>query len=319
MKTLRQTLFVLSLFHLGGCASNLQTHDLLSQPPDELARSHTILAVPFFPQELYQCGPAALATLLNYQGLNTSPEALQPLVYIPGQQGSYQLELLAATRSFGKLAYPLDETLGDLLAEVNAGNPVLVLQNLALSVFPQWHFAVVKGFDLNRETVILNSGTIEDYELALTTFERTWRRADYWAFTALTPGQVPVTANPSRYFLSLTDFQQSSNDQEAIKEAYRAGIRRWPEYANLSMAYGNFLYAQDELQAAAEVLQALIQQDNSYAPAYNNLAHVLFEMEDYQAAFSYAETAIQIGGDENPAYSSTYRMIEEKLQELSGP
>ena len=38
---------------------------------------------PFFPQQAYQCGPAALATVLNANGVSISPEQLVPQVYLP--------------------------------------------------------------------------------------------------------------------------------------------------------------------------------------------------------------------------------------------
>jgi len=54
--------------------------------------------------------------------------------------------------------------------------PVLLLQNLVVKRYPRWHFAVVKGFDLERGRVTLNSGLHEDYEMSLNTFERKWGR-----------------------------------------------------------------------------------------------------------------------------------------------
>ena len=53
---------------------------------------------PFFPQEQHQCGPAALATVLVWSGVHTSPEALTDEVYLPGREGSLQIEMVAATR-----------------------------------------------------------------------------------------------------------------------------------------------------------------------------------------------------------------------------
>lgn len=86
--------------------------------------------VPFYPQEKYQCGPASLATMLNTQGLATDPEILKELVYLPGRQGSLQVEMVAGARSHDMVVYPLKPNLEAVLGEVNAGNPVLIMQNL---------------------------------------------------------------------------------------------------------------------------------------------------------------------------------------------
>src|SRR2546422_3737218 len=53
----------------------------------------------------------------------------------------------------GQLAVPVT-TLSDLLAEVAAGHPVLVFQNLGLHWIPRWHFAVAVG---DRKSTRLNS------------------------------------------------------------------------------------------------------------------------------------------------------------------
>lgn len=313
MKGFRYSIFILAVLQLGGCASSLQTQTLLEQPPVDIPMQHRIRELPFFPQEAYQCGPAALATLLNSRGIASTPDSLVPMVYIPGQQGSYQLELLAASRALGGLAYTLEPSMDNLIQEVSANNPVLVLQNLSLAAFPQWHFAVVKGFDLERETVLLNSGIVEDYEVSMKTFERTWRRADYWAFTVVSPGQVPVTADPLQYFLAVVDFQESFGNQASVNQAYQAGLRYWPDDRNLNMAFANSLYEQGQYEHAAEIFRRVIAQHQDYAPAYNNLAHLFHEQGNYTEALQLATLATQLDGTGNAAYANTLRMIESSL------
>ena len=48
--------------------------------------------------------------------------------------------------------------LADLLQEVAAGHPVIVLQNLGLEWIPVWHYSVVIGYDLSRGQLVLRSG-----------------------------------------------------------------------------------------------------------------------------------------------------------------
>ena len=69
------------------------------------------------------------------------------------------------------LAYPLRDSLADLLREVAHGNPVIVFQNLGTRWLPRWHFAVVVGYDLQASKVILRSGTTERWRTTLATFE----------------------------------------------------------------------------------------------------------------------------------------------------
>ena len=158
----------------GGCAQMVpQTIALRTGWPAGVAQSTEIAGVPFFPQEEYECGPAALATVLDFSGAHTTPEALVPQVYLPGRHGSLQLELLAASRRHDRVPYVLAPRYADLLREVAAGHPVLVLQDVGL-VGTQWHYAVVNGFDYPSGTVLLRSGRRARQEMPFTAFERSF-------------------------------------------------------------------------------------------------------------------------------------------------
>ena len=69
--------------------------------------------VPFFPQKAYQCGPAALATVLAASGIEVTPGELEPKIYLPQRRGSLQLELLAASRRYERLPYVIDAEFPD--------------------------------------------------------------------------------------------------------------------------------------------------------------------------------------------------------------
>jgi hypothetical protein len=92
------------IFALGisACASSPQTRLLLDNPPD-LPAVVELSGVPFFPQQQYHCGPAALAGIINYRGTMVVPDDIARLVYIPELEGSLQVEIAAATRQFDLL------------------------------------------------------------------------------------------------------------------------------------------------------------------------------------------------------------------------
>src|SRR3954465_11999642 len=97
-------LLAIVLIGISGCASvpvPEYGHDL----PASRAEQAELTAAPFFPQEDYQCGPAALATLLQSAGIDRTPAQLVEQIYLPQRQGSLQLELLGATRRAGAVPY----------------------------------------------------------------------------------------------------------------------------------------------------------------------------------------------------------------------
>ena len=144
---------------LTGCATPPQVLDLRRSAGDLPARVE-LAEVPFFPQEEYYCGPAALAMVLDWSGLTVTQEDLAPQVYTPGREGTLQTDILAAARRYGRIAVPVTD-LRSLLTELAAGNPVLIFQNLGLSALPQWHYAVATGYELESGTLVLHSGQEE--------------------------------------------------------------------------------------------------------------------------------------------------------------
>jgi predicted double-glycine peptidase len=166
---------LLAALAVAGCAGAPQL------PPTTQAVE--LATVPFFAQTEYQCGPAALATVLAHAGANVDAESLVPEVYVEGLKGSLQPELLGATRRHGFIPYVLEPDASALVAELGARRPVLVLQNLGLPRVPVWHYAVVVGVD--GDNVILRSGTEQRRIERAARFLRSWQRGSGWAFVAL--------------------------------------------------------------------------------------------------------------------------------------
>jgi len=265
-------LLVLSL--VGGCASAPQSTRIAANPPQGLPLRVELLDTPFFPQEAYQCGPAAVATVLSTQGLDVTPEMLVAEVYIPGRKGSLQAELRAAVRARERVAYRLEPELDAILAEVAAGHPVVVFQNLGLRIAPRWHFAVVMGYDLESREIILRSGTVERLVNPLPLFERTWSRAERWAFVAVSPEHPPATARPISWLLAVNELEQSGLLGPA-KAGYETAIARWPDEAIGYLGLANAQYADGDFGAGERTLRTLLQRQPGRHEGWNNLAHVL--------------------------------------------
>jgi tetratricopeptide (TPR) repeat protein len=304
--------YVLVALLLSSCASTPMSEKVLSQPPPYLQSSVELTDVPFFAQEEFQCGPAALATLLAYTDINTTPEVLAPKVFLPRRKGTLQIELLTATRRYGRLPYRLEPSLEKLLAQVKAGKPVLVLQNLGVNWIPRWHYAVVVGYDLHQQKLLLRSGTIKRYQLDMTLFERTWQRSDHWAFVALRPGELPADDQELAYFHTVSDFEKNQSTGDIIK-AYQAGLQRWPSSNVLGMGLGNALYQSGVLAKAAASYNNVLSRHPNYAPAHNNLAQVLMELGKLADAKKHAEKAVSLGGNHLSLYQSTLDDIISRL------
>lgn len=299
---------VLLLLSLLGCAGTPQVADV-RQNPGALPPRAELSSVPFFPQETHQCGPASLAMAANFAGISVSAETLTAQTYLPEREGSLQAEMMAATRRQGLVAYPLAPSLRDLFAEVAAGTPVIVLQNLALPAFPRWHYAVVIGYDLEREEVLLRSGLERRQILPFRTFEHTWARSGHWAMLAMPPGRLPATADETRYVAAALALEQTGQTWNA-HAAYQTALLRWPANLTARMGLGNTAHAIGDMKLAeAAFRQAAADHPNEWAPL-NNLAQTLADQKRYAEALAAAKQAVALAGQENTAALETLREIQ---------
>lgn len=276
----------------------------------DLPRQHELTKTPFFPQELYHCGPAALATALNAIDINVTPDQLVPEVYIPARQGSLQIEMLAASRRHGALSVKVAPRLDAVLKEVAAGNVVVVMQNLGLSWAPSWHYAVVVGYNLEQEKVWLRSGTFERFEMTLSTFQRTWARSEYWAFVALKPGSLPASDDPDAVAKAIVAFEKNSNKKDAYL-SYDAAVKRWPNHLVLLMGLGNSAYALGNYSHATSAFRDATAAHPDSAAAHNNLANMLMILGDAKAAKLAAEKALALAGADQAMRVQIVKTIEE--------
>lgn len=279
---------------LAGCAS--QTAALrhgatgLGLPP-----RIELTDTPFFPRSGPDlCGPESLATVLQAQGFAVTPADLVPQVYLPGRRGSLQIEMLAAARRSGALAVLLPPTLAALCAEVAGGYPVLVLQNLGLSVAPAWHYAVAVGYDLEASEMILRSGDTARQRLSMRTFEHTWARGNHWAVVALAPGRLPHTATEDEVARALVAFERQAEPAAAVR-AYEAGRARWPDNLTITVGHGNSLYRAGRRAEAADAFETAARQ-HANAAAWINLGMVALELGQRDRARGAAREALALGG-----------------------
>lgn len=261
---------------IAGCA----TRGPLLQPTGHMVE---LADTPFFAQDEYQCGPAALAMVLNASGVMIEPDTLVPQVYLPGRQGSLQIEMLATPRRHDRLAYPIGTELESITRELDAGRPVVVLHNYGLPRRPRWHYAVVIGYDPVRQQMLLRSGTTRRQVLPAAHFMRAWDNADRWAMVLLRPGELPATPDRVTYFEAATAFERGAAPASAAR-AYEAALQLWPEDPVPHVGRGTARFRDGDMAAAAADYRRAVELDPLLPVPRNNLAMTLLELGCPRAA-----------------------------------
>ncbi len=296
---------------LCACTTPRQTLELRQNPPN-IPLSHELVDTPFFPQTENYCGPAALASILQHYNIGVEPDDIAGKVYTPGLAGSLQFEMVAATRIYELLPVRHDGRLESLLREINAGNPVLVMQNLGLDSIPFWHYAVVVGYDLEQQSLILRSGTEKRLVRPFDNFERTWQRTDYWGLVIVPPYKIPASATPEAYLNSVIALEQTGHLKSA-NLAYQTALSRWPESIVAHMGQGNTAYALMRYNESAAAYQQLLKLSPDTAEAWNNLAYALARQGDKQASLEAINKAIQLSPD-----NANFQQSLVELRQLLG-
>lgn len=299
---------------LGGCAALVPQTTALREAPPQLAERVELREAPFFPQDEYQCGPAALATALVHAGVVATPESLVAQVYVPARRGSLQTEMLAAARRYGLVSYVLAPRLEDLLREIAAGHPVVLLQDLGLGPWERWHYAVAIGYDLGAGELVLRSGETRRQVLPLAVNEYVWRKSGYWAMVALPPERIAATADEGRWLAALAALERAGSTA-AVRTAYVRFLERWPDNVGAAIGLANTHYALGDLARAEVALRRALARDPESVIILNNLAQVLSDRGEHREALVLIERAAAGGGAHADAVRRTREQILRRLAE----
>lgn len=284
--------FILLLL-LTACARNPV---LLQSTYSDLPPVVELQDVPFYAQTEFQCGPATLAMVLNHQGVEASVDQLIPQVFQPGREGSVQPEMLATVRRYEQLAFPIRGTMDTLLGHLAAGDPVVVMQNLSLPVYPMWHYAVAIGYDLPNETLILRSGEIERHTMSFSRFDATWARTERWGFVVAEPGNIPTGISARNALEAISAYEEAHGASPALS-SWQAFVERHPANSVGQFALANALYADQQPDEALNAFRLATELDPKMGAAWLNLGILLLQNEELPEARSALTKAANLDGE----------------------
>ena len=141
-------------------------------------QGYIIENIPFFPQTIYQCGPASLAGVMNYWGIKVTPEEIAREIYSESARGTLNIDMVLYPQRRGLKTNQYRGDMEDLRKNVKSGYPVIVLVDYGFSIYQANHYLVVIGY--NDHGVIVNSGKEKRKVISEEDFVRSWGRTKFW-------------------------------------------------------------------------------------------------------------------------------------------
>ena len=185
-KAVNSFIFVHGLFLLGALTSLLLAISGCGATSFEAirpgldARGHYIEGVTFVKQTEYDCGPAALASVLSFRGKAADLERITASVYLPGLRGTLPMDLERYAKDEGFKTLSSAGTAATLKTTISSNTPVICLLDLGFGFYRQPHFVTVIGFDDGNGLFIMHDGGTPNRTMVYEDFEKKWARAGSW-------------------------------------------------------------------------------------------------------------------------------------------
>ncbi len=295
-------LLLLVLILAGGCSSRSNLAAKYRIP-----ESVKLATVPFVKQDDFQCGPASISMMLGHHGKQVPAKELRAQSFTPGKKGSLQSDVITAIRRQRFIPASVT-TFENLLLELHAGNPVLILQNLGLAWVPRWHYAVAVGYDLQESELLLHTGPDSFKSMSFFTFQKTWKRSENWGLLVLKPGQLPVSVSEVELLKSTAHLEKLSFLDEA-RLSYESILKKWPGSLGALIGLGNIAFNKKDFKASVQFLRTATELHPDSAEAWHNYSLALSAYQKPKEASAAAKKAVSLA-DENLLYIFTKSLAD---------
>lgn len=146
----------------------------------------TVIAdVPFFKQDQYDCGPAALACVYNFLGVKQDPQEISDRVFSRQNKGSLNLQMLIDARRQGLVATMYSGSFEKIKQAVDDKTPLILM--LAEDE-DSLHYVVVVGYEgEDLSSIIVHDGYEPFKHYKREMVERKWSATGYCAIEIRRP------------------------------------------------------------------------------------------------------------------------------------
>lgn len=156
--------------------SSCSKETINSENLSSLNSAKIIKNVPFVKQKDKFCGPAAMASVMNFYGQNISQDQIAEEVYSPELKGALISDMENFARKMGYNASTINGDKNILISLVDEGIPSIILVDLGIWVVSVPHYYVVYGYNKSNETFIINTGFTSNKEINFKDLDKEWEK-----------------------------------------------------------------------------------------------------------------------------------------------
>ncbi len=286
-------LYIYLIFFLSGCASLPAYRVGPPEFPND-QQVHFIQKAPPVGQRAYQCGPAALESVMRRWGYEVDAEEIGRDLGSQGARGVLNFTLAQVARDRGFWTEMHESNLEELKGWIRNDIPPLV----ALQVGPFWsftyHFVVLTGFNDREGILYANIGYPETRAIRVPHFLKSWQRAGNWTLIVCPLERVDWQLSADQAG-DLGFLLEKSAQLPLAEKWYRAALAKEPDNRPVRFNLANILFKTGQFQKAKLMYQQLIKENPAEIAPINNLASVFLEEGNPKEAVRLIETAFKNG------------------------
>ncbi len=311
-RLIKLTLLSACLFCLSGCATSFTYR---ANPPSSIKTHESVYLenVPPVAQKAYQCGPAALESVIRYWGGSADADSIGNALYKSKTHGVFNFSLAPYMKTLGFWSEIHEEPDQENLKQwLRKGIPPIVMLDSGTLWARTYHFVVLKGFDDSSGIFYANTGVLETQAIGYGEFDRRWKKADTWSLIISTPEKVDWELDEIQSIEIALIFEKNGNLSQS-ERWIESALRKNPKSFTAKFNLANIYRKSNRQEQAKIIYQTLLSENPDRSEISNNLAWIYYEEGRYEDALKVIVTAFKNGAQKNYDILDTLGMIYYQL------
>lgn len=157
-------------------ASSCAQKESVQAPHSSNRGTIVIESIPFVKQKDKFCGPASMASVMQFYGQNIDQDEIAQEIYIPELNGALisDMENFAIDNGYG--TQTTNGSIKLLKSQIDNGLPVILLVDKGKWKVSSPHYYVAYGYSQENKTVLVHTGYKSGQEIGFDTLDSEWEK-----------------------------------------------------------------------------------------------------------------------------------------------